>query len=718
MRRRDFLIETAAATTALSVGPRLLRANDSPDGTSPAVLKGFIVSDAHFGWRHSQQPAPDEQREMMRRIMARFPDLDLFIDTGDAHHGNAGDEARGHWTDVIAGGCGSLPFYYVAGNHELIPAAGGDSEWRSNQLGSVCCRPYYSLDLKGIHFVSLPEMKRAVFVTRETMEWLALDLEVHKNRTVLILSHNHILGTTMPVVEPGYRGLANSKQVLSLLDGYSNVIGWLNGHNHTYEVMKRGNRLYVSNGRIGGFVPPTAWGKVGQGHLGGIYFEVASDRLAVRSYSATAGKFLDELGDTHLSATLRTHTTLDPDAPPTHCYGAGGSRDGQRIPVIHHHATNRKPAELFITGTDEASFNDDPDFELYQVRDLPALGLHHQLMNTSVQLHPHWKEAWEENTVYEWLDPGIKLLARTRPEDVTRMSVPMIDHGKATCYRCPPGRKYRAVLDLETARGGQRLQLQFMVHDRKLRKLATIDGPELKLQVGRHRRTVDVEVPDFPDSDCIYNNLTSDNVVHLMVLAEIRNLTVDLTLHRFELAFADADGPTRNPALVVDGKQYGHEGDLAPGNVVRVELPPRAGGRTVCEPRVKGNRRVTWLIRHPAPDWQVRNAPVADRGDHLVIGPLRNTFSDRREIVIAPMTRTRQPLVHRIRNADEVRVYPLNRGNRQLAIAIIDAPGPCEIEIVSDREPRKVIGARKWRHENSRLLIEADKGSTVRVDFS
>jgi len=718
MRRRDFLIDAAAAATAMVVPAGLARAREPGQEPGAGALKGFIVSDAHFGWRHEQQPAPEQQREMMGRIIRRFPDLDLFIDTGDAHHSGADDQARGLWTDIIAGGCAGLPFYYVAGNHEIVPTCGLDPEWRCNRLGSVSCRPYYSFDFKGIHLVSLPELERAVLINREAMEWLALDLEVHKDRTVLILSHNNILGTTCPLGAYGYRGLANSPQMLALLDRYPNVIGWLNGHNHTYEVLERDNRLYVSNGRIGGFIPPALWGRVGQGHLGGIYFEVTPTGLTVRSYSATGEAFLDELGETHLSARLETRTTLDTQAPPTYCYGAGGSRDRQRIPVIHHHATGRRPAELFIAGADDASFNDDPDFALYQLRIHDTLGPHAQLMGASVQMHPKWHEMWVENTVYEWLDPGVRFLARQSPNDVTRMTVPLQDHGRATYYRCPPGRRYRATLDIETPQGGQRLRLQFMVHDRNLRKLATVHGPVWTLNKGRHKQEAEALLPDLAELDCIYNNASSNNVIHLMVLAEFSNLSAAVTLHRFGLALADAEGPTRDPAMVVDGKRFEHQGELTPDRVIRLTIPAPAGNRTVYEPRAKGNRRLTWLVRHRGPDWQVRNAPVADQGDHLHVGPLRNNFSNRREIVIAPLTPAGQAYVHRLRDLDEARVYPLNRGNRKLRVEIVKAAGPCEVELVARAKARNVTGADTWKQQGNRLVLQAQPGSVLELDFS
>lgn len=712
------MIGSAGITAGAGAIPRLLLGQSLSSDKGIDTLEGFIVSDAHFGWKHKQQPAPDEQREAMRRIMQRFSKLDVFVDTGDAHHGGANDAARGLWTDIIAGGCGELPFHYVAGNHEIIPTCGLDPEWRCNVLGSVSCRPYYSFDIKGIHFVSLPEMKRAVFLTRETMEWLALDLEVNREKTVLILSHNNILGTTTPLGEYGYRGLANSQEVLALLKRYPNVIGWLNGHNHTYEVMAKDNILFVSNGRIGGFVPPPNWGKVGQGHLGGVYFKVSKDGLAVRSYSATAEKFMDEMGDEHLSGCIRTQTSLNAASKPAYSYGFGGMCDGQRIPVVHHHAAGKGKTELFMCGADDASFNDDPDFALYQLRKHDTLGPHHQLMNASIQLNERWGEMWVENEVYEWLDPGVRFVTRKSTEDVTRMSIPLIDHGKASCYRCVPGRKYRATLDLESDKGGQTLRLTFVIHDRNQREIAEVPGPVWELRKGRRKKRAMVSMPSLSKLNCIYNNPDSDNTVHLMVMAEFSNMTNQVDLHRFELALADADGPTRDPVIMVDGQRYGHKGELKPEDVIKVRMRPHSAGRTVCQAGAMGNRRITWLIRETAPDWQVRNAPVADMGDHLVVGPMRNAYSEYPEIVIVPMTPNGKAYVHRLRGVDKARVFPLNRGNCTLKVKVAEAAGECEIEVVSAVKPNKVSGTDTWEYKAGRALLKAKEGSVLELDFS
>ncbi len=197
-----------------------------------------------------------------------------------------------------------------------------------------------------------------------------------------------------------------------------------------------------------------------------------------------------------------------------------------------------------------------------------------------------------------------------------------------------------------------------------------------------------------------------------------RTDTRDVILHRFALSFADAKGPTSNPAVLTDGSQAGHKEALAAGQLVRLTLPPCTENRTVYETLAEGNRRPTWLVRHAGVDWQVRNAPVADRGDHLIVRPLRNTFSDRREIIIVPMAATDEPFVHCLRNVDNAAIYPLNRGSKSIRIEIRDAVGRCEAEIVSASDPRSVTGADRCTRKGNRLILSAGQGDIRELSFS
>ena len=229
--------------------------------SSPEVLKGFIVSDAHFGWPSEQQPSPQKQREMIAHIHDRFPDLDLFLDTGDAHHSSLGqrvDAARRDWSDIIANQSNQAPFYYVPGNHDIVSPVDGDAERRCCRMGSMSYRPYYSFDIKGIHFVSVPELEHPVWVNKETLDWLRLDLELNRDKSVILLSHNNVKGTTADDnFMLGYRGLANSEDILNLIVPHPNILAWMHGHNHDYVIKESHRRLFVSNGRIGGIQSQT-----------------------------------------------------------------------------------------------------------------------------------------------------------------------------------------------------------------------------------------------------------------------------------------------------------------------------------------------------------------------------------------------------------------------------------------------------------------------------
>lgn len=601
-------------------------------GARRHVLKGFVVADAHFGWANKVQPTPDKQREMMRRILRRFPDLDLFVDTGDIRHGNLhgaeADRAEADWTDIIADGCGNVPFFYVPGNHEVMGTRDGDPEWRCCQLGNMPARPYYSFDLMGVHFVSLPELTRTVYLTRESLEWLALDLAVHKERTTIVFSHNNLLGTTRSD-EEGYRGLVNTKEVLALLDRFPNVVAWMHGHNHHYEVVRKHGRLYVSNGRIGGFDPSRRRPEGSHG-LGGIYFEVAPDRLSVRSYSAEREKFLDEVGVKAVSGVLERKTSLDPSSPPAFSYGFGGARDGQRIPVYHHYAGDGATREVFLGGVEGEVFNDDPTFELFMSRTKHKPKVpHRQLMGSGVR---------GPNSLWRWNDPGLVIRPREDPNRVTMLTVPRRNYGQYCYYRCAPGRRYRATVTLSSESGGQEAKLTLLVHDRQGKCLATLPGSRFTVGKGETKRSVDFDVPELGEHKTIYTDAKSDNVVHVMVQAELSKLTAPVTIRQITLSLSDAQGPRRNPSIAVGGMVLKHDGELRPGQVARKKMPVPMQHREVHTVRVEGNRRVSWLVRCEGLRWQVRNAPAVMRQGKLEIGSIRNDASPDEKVVVAPLS--------------------------------------------------------------------------------
>lgn len=713
--RRHFLRTLAGGLGSAGIAAHLDASESAPKPQPEAApeaadkLTGFIVADAHFGWVNRQQPDIETQREMMRRIVRRFPDLDIFIDTGDIHHGGLrgepGEIARRQWTDLIANGCGTAPFAYVPGNHEIMGTREGDPEWRCERIGSLSCRPYYSFDVKGIHFVSLPELMRVVYITREALDWLELDLAVHADQTTMLLSHNSLAGTTGPF-EEGYRGLVVSKTILDIMRTRPNVVAWMHGHNHNYQVVARDGELFVSNGRIGGF-DPSRKADDGPYGLGGILFEINRSDVTVRSYSAERQAFLDDLGVRGVSGRLAMKTSFDPTAPTRISYGYGGARDGQRTPVYHHHAGPHQKSELFIAGVTEPEFNDDPSIELFMSR------------RAGRSKKPHWQLMGSlvrgGNGLWEHAKPGIRLLPRQSPTHTTSITVPHHGHGQVSHYRCAPGRIYRADVHVDAGPGSQTLRLTFFMHDRDGKQLWSQARPIWTLKPGEQRLSTTVNVPEMSPAKTIYSDQASDNATHLMVQADASKLTSPLLVRRVALSLANAKGETSDAAIVVDGKEHATAGKLEPGKPHRCVIATPRSGRSVIEARATGSRRVTWLIRQTDAPWQVRNAAAVWREGRLDIGPITNPYTKQAEVVIAPLERPTGPYVHRLRQVEQARVIPATADRSEIRIDLVRLRAPAEIIVVGSKRPKAVEGADGWEHADGRIVIKRNQPGVVVV---
>ncbi|MCX7016880.1 MAG: metallophosphoesterase, partial [Candidatus Sumerlaeota bacterium] len=542
--RRTFLKTLALGAAGAARGPRWVRAAEASGASPSGPLKGFIIADAHFGWGDPRQPSPETQRQLLRRILSRFPDLDVFIDTGDAHHsGLTSAQPLEEWTEIVLEGCGPIPFLYVPGNHEITTQK-DDAEWRCETMGSLACRPYYAVDLKNIHLVAFPELIRTTLLTKEEMEWLRLDLEVNKDKSILLFSHNNIRGTTSDGGEDGYRGLVNSREILELLMERPNVLAWMHGHNHMYQIVEQSGKLFVSNGRFGGF-DLAKQGRPGQ-PLGGIYFEIDGAGLTVRCYNAEDDKFLDELRGPDFSRTLRARTSFDVSQPPRVAYGRGGAPDGERIPVRRHWGGGHGPRELFLTGAADPLLNDDPEFRLYMTRNAGKPTEDKQLSAAGAA----------PNNAWEWANPGVRLRARDGKAEVTTVSLPRSGAARFLYYRCPPGVRLLVEATVESPSGGQTVKPRCFVHDRAGQQRAALEGAEWTLAAGARTHRAEFELPPLTGADTIYGDPRSDNVLHVSFSLEFRGLNEDIVLRRFAVQRAGAEGATRDAAVLEDGARY------------------------------------------------------------------------------------------------------------------------------------------------------------------
>ncbi|MDO8587647.1 MAG: metallophosphoesterase [Armatimonadota bacterium] len=716
MNRREFIKTAALGAAALGAAGRLGFADETvtPAGASPSgtgALKGFVVADAHFGWEHHEQPSLDAQAAAMRHIMTRFPDLDLFLDAGDSLHGGGADHAA-NWMKVLQCGSGTVPYFLCPGNHELLGWPAPDAETLCCELGSMPCKPYYSFDIKGIHFVVVPQLLFCSLMTDDTLKWLELDLDVNKESTTILLAHNSIAGTTLPQDNIGYRRLADSRRVRAFLKRYPNVVAWLHGHNHTWEMVRKDGKLFVSCGRIGGYNPPYPGGHFGKDNLGGFYFEVGPDRLTVKGYSVTHEKFFDEMEDyKHLTQTLKIRTTLNPKAPCAYSYGIGGSRDGERIPVYNHNYLNGGSQELYISGVDSPVFNENSDTSIYtqmthsasQRKILPGYSITERDVN-----------AVGEDFSWDWLNPGV-LLYPVEGKPDTIISLPEGGRSSKGYYRIAPGRKYRVAVHFETAQPGPTVQVTMVVRDRAGEQVHAIEGPEWKLGAGRRTFEAVFAVPDLKGLKSIYADPSSDNRFHVTCDLAIKGQTHDIIFHGARLSFAGASDKTFDPAVTFDGTKLAARGELAPGSIARFDLSGGVARRSVVEIAAGGNRRLTWLVRQTGPIWTIRNACIVDKGGYFEIDGLRNTWTPNEEAVVTPLARVSQPYLYKTRHITKAKVHPFAQG--EMSIEITESTAPAEIEVRCDARPKTITGADSWDHANGIALIKKTGAGEIKIGF-
>ncbi|AQQ72589.1 metallophosphoesterase, family [Limihaloglobus sulfuriphilus] len=716
LSRRKFIKYSGLAGGAFLVGGCGFARAQTSKAASGDVLKGFIVSDAHFGWVHDMQPTHQQQRDAMNVILTRFPDLDVFIDTGDAHHsglsGSSELDAKRGWTDIIANGSGRMPFYYVMGNHEILTDPGYDTEQSCEEFGSVTCRPYYSFDIKNIHFVSLPELMRPVFVNKESIDWLKLDLELNKDKTTILLSHNSIKGTTTLLGEPGYRGITNSQELMDIMTSYPNVISWMHGHNHTYEVVKKDNLMFVSNGRIGGFIPPDDWG-VGQRELGGIYFELRNDSFIVKCFSATSNCFHEELGFSSLSGSLDTDTTLDVNAKPAFSFGVGDINNGQKIPVFSHHTGLGKKEIYAAAGSEE--INDDSEFTLYEHRDAGALGKQWMLMGASVG-YPRYFEP--ENTLWRWEDPGIRLLAQDNPAKIVDISVPDYFHGRNSYYKCSPGKKYKTEVTVSSPTGGQKVEMVIEVRDSEGNMLDQLKGDDFTVEAGTNKYSSRFYIPHQSNTKNIYYDDTSDTTVQISAKARISNIFEEFVVNKFALYHCEIPS-AENPNIKIAGKKHLRCGKFDAGEVFSLGTCDNKDSRAVVECSTGGTGRLSWLIRQDNVDWQVRNAAVSDLGQYLQVDSIRSPWTPDKEVVIAPFGGSSGgPFVHKTRKINQFNIYPLNRGNELLKIDVQNFDSGADIKIICSAGPAAVTGSSQWSYESGVLTVNVESEGVITADWA
>ena len=623
--------------------------------------------------------------------MRRFPDLDVFLDTGDAHHNYATAEDRGHWTETIAGGCERLPFYFLAGNHD-VDAWGydWDPEQDSMRLGSVPCRPYFSFDIKNIHFLAIPELMSVSTVTDEVLAWARLDLAMNEDKKVIVVSHNALAGTTVPNNDSAYRVVTNSNDVFKLLDENPNVLAWMHGHNHDYNLVLKHNRLYVSNGRIGGFVPEDSTNAASnqlKAPLGGIYFEVYPEKFVVRCYSAEHDKFLDELpGGSSLAHTMQIPTLLKADAPAAFSFGMALMPPGTKMPVYTYHASSSN--RLFLQHCHDDVINQNRSLDQYSVR---VTGPRTERNLVGYTFKPDVEPDTNKPIGYEFNNPGITILP-TDGENPFMLSIPGQARGRRGYYRGCPGSTVDLEIDLGKVPPGAQCHaiLNFATTDTKEKGSGT--RQEINVSEGNRTASCAFQLASAGDSG-IYSDVGSDYVVSFWIDLRIASVTEALEIKGIRIRTKSPAGLAEQPVLQM-GEQRFEGARQAPTkeSVIQFDGLSLDSDRTVATNL--SAKPINWLMR-VEPSWQSRNAPLFQHDKIISIARRTNSFGANKEIILVPMAVIAAPYVHRLTGICPADVHIFDDQDRSLKVDVKKIDGAGLVTVSTTSKPKKMVNA-EW----------------------
>ena len=284
-------------------------------------------------------------------------------------------------------------------------------------------------------------------------------------------------------------------------------------------------------------------------------------------------------------------------------------------------------------------------------------------------------------------------------------------------FRAAPGKAYVCGLTVLSAEGGQQIEVQAKAFSQEGTILWEERFPKREILRGDNEIEVSIQLPEFAGRETIYQNGRLDTEIQLAIEAGFSSLNSGLVISRVELARADSQGTTQNPELVFDGTVIQNSGPLVQGQRVEMKVKKPGTSRLLVEGHCAGSHRLLWYCRQTNIDWQVRNAPVADHGAYLEIDAPTNVWSTDKEIVIVPSPNTHDELyVHRLKNVTQARIWPLNRGNQDLSVEILDGDnGPASVDIRSARKPSIVTGASRWDYSDGRVHLSIPVGKRATV---
>lgn len=237
----------------------------------PLPLHFAHITDVHISEHEQSWGALGTLAErLLHKAIAQLntlDDLDFVLFTGDLL-----DLATPSELERLVAALGDLhkPWHFVPGNHDgYIDPRHPEAYAPHEALPLIdprlahplpeAQRAYWSRPVgEGIRLIGLDSRRPDTWAGEigvEQMAWLMEELDAHRHELILIAVHHPLHYLTPRNIAPWWSNFIceNGQQVEMLLDAFPGVRMVLSGHHHANHISRRGGRLHISTGALGGY---------------------------------------------------------------------------------------------------------------------------------------------------------------------------------------------------------------------------------------------------------------------------------------------------------------------------------------------------------------------------------------------------------------------------------------------------------------------------------
>ena len=219
--RRQFLKMTAGAAVLGAFGVSR-RVNAQQSAEPP--YKVWVLSDLHCGLQEGGKDGKEWYDLACQDMVKEHPDIAFAMVLGDIAHKAKEEEYQDYIK--LRDASALKTWYEIAGNHEY---SGKSSEVYQKLIRKI---DPYTVVRGNLVWICISDEKPGVQgdLTDGTCDWMEAELEKHKDKNIIVCSHQGVKDTTYNT-EKKDRHLHPPERVAGMLDKYK-IDLWLSGHEH------------------------------------------------------------------------------------------------------------------------------------------------------------------------------------------------------------------------------------------------------------------------------------------------------------------------------------------------------------------------------------------------------------------------------------------------------------------------------------------------------